>query len=77
MRPFKQYRITDYRQLPYHGFFDYGNTLHPYSFTVIVKSWWGLRQRVVEKRVNVILGTDVEAIFQAKRDKWLKKWIAK
>lgn len=75
--PFKQYKILSYRSLPYHGFYDYGNTIHPYEFTVIVKSWWGLKEKTVKKKVGVVLGTNVERIFRIHKDKWISKWIGK
>lgn len=71
--PFKQYMILAYKALPYHGFVDWNNTLHPYEFTVKVKSWWGWREKTVKMNVSIVFGTDVERLFRTKTGQWLTK----
>jgi hypothetical protein len=75
--PFKSYKILAIVNKPYHGFVTEEDIYNPkdyYTFTVMVRTWWGFKHHVTHYTVTCTKGYKIHDWWKAKfKEKWITK----
>jgi len=71
MRPFKKYMLLDFDTVVKYGIWGDRITSQPWELTIRVVDWWGLRDRVVKKKVDIDFNFDVYGFYNPKLNIWL------
>jgi hypothetical protein len=71
MRPFKKYMLLDFDTEIKYGIWGDRITSQPWVLTIRVIDWWGLRDRIVKKKVSIDFDFDVYGFYNPKLNVWL------
>ena len=73
MRPFKKCMLLKYDTVIKYGIFGDRITSEPWVFNIRVIDWWGLRDRIVKRTIEIPFEHNTHDFYEPKLNKWFTK----